>query len=74
MTLLFSYKELFGATPMDEPICLTNAEIEKLKKVCERRKIAGVDTSKEPTVTTISFKPQSKKEAKKSEKVNLTEA
>ena len=57
MTLLFSYRELFDYTPSDEPINLSKAEINKLKESCERRKNAGVDTSREPTVTTISFQP-----------------
>ena len=74
MTLLFSYRELFDYTPSDEPIILSQAEIKKLKESCERRKNAGVDTTKEPTVTTISFQPQSKRDAKKNEQVHLTDA
>jgi len=74
MTLLFSYKELFGSTPVDEPINLTNVEIAKLQKMCERRKAAQVDTTKEPTITTITFKPPSKKDAKKNEKIQLSDA
>ena len=66
MTLIFSYKELFGETPADEPIRLSQSEILKIEKLVERRKAAHVDISKEPTITTITFKH--KKESKKNEK------
>ena len=69
MTLLFSYEELFGATQHDEPIRLTEAEIELLKQKVEKSKSA--EEIKDPTSVTISFKTGKKE---KPNKMQLTEA
>ena len=75
LTLIFSYEELFGATQLDEPIQLSQSEIDQIKQNCERKKSAD-EVVKDPSVTTISFKPQSGKKdlSKGKEKIQLTEA
>ena len=47
MSLLFSFEELFGATPDDEIIQLTKSEIDLLKAKIESKK--AFEEVKEPT-------------------------
>ena len=86
MTLFFSYEELLAQSPQDEPIKLTDAEMNIIRKKISAdpfgKEAAGSQDSgsagkpsaqaKDPTTTVISFKSSGKKD--KQSKLQLTEA
>ena len=70
MSLLFSYEELFAQTPQDEPIKLTDAEMNTIRKKISADPFGKEATQdgtssakpKDPTTTVISFKSSGKKD------------
>ena len=54
-SLIFSYEELFGSTPDEEPIRLIPAELDAIRLKVDKTK--APEEFKEPSRTTLSFKP-----------------
>ena len=63
MTLIFSFAELFGATPEEEIIKLTEKEIDILKKKVDTEK--APEPPKEVSQMKLSFKPGKKNQNSK---------